>query len=62
MVEQEKTREDKFEFEGQRAFAAGVKAGDNPYSENVVEHWKWMNGWATAGMRACRGRAAGGAR
>lgn len=60
MVEQKK-REDSFELEGQQAFAAGVKVGDNPYHEDTTQHWKWMNGWATAGMRASLGRAVGGA-
>lgn len=31
-------------------FVAGVKVGDNPYSEHDARHWAWMQGWATTGL------------
>jgi len=35
----------------------GVVVGDNPYDEYDPCHWKWMEGWAAAGMEIIRQKA-----
>lgn len=42
---------------GCEAFRAGVKVGDNPHNEDTEDHWRWMAGWAEAGMKARRANA-----
>ena len=40
------------------AFHAGVKVGDNPYSEDSDDFWKWMAGWTSAAEEAVKAKMA----
>lgn len=39
-------------MEGSRAYNSGIKVGDNPWPEDDQKHWRWMQGWASAGLLA----------
>lgn len=41
-------------LQGAKAYLAGVKVGDNPYSPSNDAHWKWLDGWTTAALHVAR--------